>query len=110
MAKKIFYLCPLCFIAILFLSFFYRSATPKYDYPPLIVINGSTYKGTNHSIAQLPHNSIYLGTVMSSVPSSEVPIENFQANDELTGALIYQIENDVVIYHANQWWIYSETK
>lgn len=68
--------------------------------PPLIIINGVAYKGTNHKEAQLPPGSIYLGEVVSCVPSDEAPTENFQANDELVGSPVYQTQDDVVIYHA----------
>lgn len=96
----------LCVAAILLFSFFCRSTAPQYDYPPLIVIDGVTYKGSGLTMAQLTDDSVYLGTVTSAVPSSKAPVENFQANDKIIGAFVYRIENDVVVYHSDQWWIY----
>lgn len=108
--KKMFFISSaFLFTIILFpLACHLVAPAPQYDRPPMIMINESIYQRTGQ-ISQLPPNSIYLGTITSSVSSSESPIENFQANDKLIGDPVYQTEDKkVVINHTNQWWIYCK--
>ena len=108
--KKIWLLgLPICFTVCFYFSFLSRCAAPShYDRPPLLVVNGITYKGSSQKIAQLPPDSVYLGSVLSSVPSGESPTENFQANDERIGASIYQVGDDIAVFSSDKWWIYKE--
>ena len=81
--------------------------SPQYDYPPLVQIHGVIFKGSSQSLPNLPQNSIYLGNILSSVSSSEIPVNDFEANDNLVGSAVYQAEDYIIIYHNNQWWIYN---
>ena len=50
---------------------------------------------------------IYLGEIESKVSSSQEPKENFQANDDIVGAKVYQYENDIVILIDGKYFLYS---
>lgn len=106
--KKLFGLFAVCLIAVVLVNVILRLTAPQYDLPPAVMIDGSVYQGSG-SMAELPPDSVYLGEIVSSVPSSKGPTKNFQANDELTGAPVYRLETDkICVYsaHSNQWLTY----
>lgn len=106
--KKLFGLFAVCLIAAVLVNAALRLAAPQYDLPPAVMIEDSIYQGSG-SMAELPPDSVCLGEIISSVPSSKSPAENFQANDELTGAPVYRLESGkICVYSArsDQWLTY----
>lgn len=82
------------------------SSQGRTEFPPLIVVNEVEYKRISIT-EQQPTDCIYLGEVLTSVPSTKAPIKNFEANDDLVGDPVYQSGDDIVVYHAEKWWIYQ---
>lgn len=78
-----------------------------YDYPPFIYINDSLfqYGGTLDETITLTD---YLGSVSSSVPSSELPEQNFQSNEPIVGAEIYKYGGDIIAIFDGQYRIYHQ--
>ena len=100
--KLVIYLLMIC-LAIPVL-FFIASYSPA-EFPPYVFVNGEAYKATGPEIPQLPDHCEFLGEISSSVSSSKMPTENFQANRSLVGALIYQYGSNILIFHNNRYYI-----
>ena len=84
---------------------FYIAAYTSPEFPPYVFVNGEAYKATVPEIPQLPDHCEFLGEISSSVSSSKMPTENFQANRSLVGALIYQYGANILIFHNNRYYI-----
>ena len=78
-----------------------------YDYPPFIYINDSLfqYGGILDETITLTD---YLGSVSSSVPSNELPEQNFQSNEPIVGAEIYKYGGDIIVILDGQYRIYHQ--
>ena len=48
-----------------------------------------------------------LGKIESTVSSSEEPKENFQANDDIVGAAVYQYGDNIVVEFEGKYWLYE---
>ena len=48
-----------------------------------------------------------LGKIESTVSSSEEPKENFQANDDIVGAAVYQYGDSIVVEIEGKYWLYE---
>ncbi len=94
-------------IAILFFVSIRKYHSISYDVPPSVYVQNATYR-LNANDSSLPEENVYLGKVESSVPCSELPIKNFQANSDIVGAEIYQAEGNIYIKVGESWWRYSE--
>ena len=65
------------------------------------------YADSQPSLTDKESQFIYLGEIESKVSSSQEPKENFQANDDIVGAKVYQYENDIVILIDGKYFLYS---
>ena len=100
--KLVIYLLMICLaIPVLFHIASYSPA----EFPPYVFVNGEAYKATGPEIPQLPDHCEFLGEISSSVSSSKMPTENFQANCSLVGALVYQYGSNILIFHNNRYCI-----
>ena len=48
-----------------------------------------------------------LGKIENTVSSSEEPKENFQANDDIVGAAVYQYGDNIVVEFEGKYWLYE---
>lgn len=99
MKKTVF---PLCLALIIASSFFLLLKPTHHEpesavFPPLILINNIYYKSSGHCYELLPNGSVYLGNIQSTVPSTKLPEESFQANDDIEGAQIYHIDDQLFV-------------
>ena len=79
------------------------------DLPSMIYINDTLYQAyaDDEELNIIPLWPIeYLGEITSTVSSGEEPLEEFQANDEILGAKLYQYGEDVLVVFADNCWRY----
>lgn len=78
------------------------------DLSPMIYVNDTLYRmaGNQPDITGKESQLVYLGTVSSKVSSSQYPQENFQANDDIVGSVVYQFGKDIVVEIDGEYWSY----
>lgn len=84
-----------------------KTKDDEFDYPPSVYINDILY-GYEREVSEeyLDENDAYLGTIESSVPASQVPKENFQANDPIVGSEVYRSGSDIIVIHDGHYNLY----
>lgn len=84
-----------------------ENETVVYDYPPMIYVNDILYQRQKKvSEEKLTEEYTYIGDIESTVPSSEAPRENFQANDDIIGAELYQYQNSIIVVFNQNYELY----
>lgn len=75
---------------------------------PMVYVNNTLYQSANSQldITSKEDQFVYLGVISSKVSSSQYPKENFQANDDIVGSMVYQYGADVVVESNGQYWLY----
>lgn len=90
------------------------SGTP--DAPPMVRVNGVLYRQSinqKYPYTELPEGCVYLGKIESNVSDPQsgitdgVPREDFQANIPITGAAVYQYNDDLVVYAEEGYLLYE---
>ena len=78
------------------------------DLSPMICVNNTLYRVANNQpdLTGKESQLVYLGTISSKVSSSQYPKENFQANDDIVGSVVYQFGEDIVVEIDGQYWSY----
>lgn len=78
------------------------------DLSPMVYVNDTLYRSTSNQpdLTGKKSQLVYLGTISSKVSSSQYPKENFQANDDIVGSVVYQCGEDVVVESNGQYWLY----
>ena len=78
------------------------------DLSPMIYVNDTLYRIASNQpdITGKESQLIYLGTISSKVSSSQHPQENFQANDDIVGSVVYQFGEDIVVEIDGEYWSY----
>ena len=79
------------------------------DLAPMVYVNNKLYQytGSQPNLTDKESQFIFLGEIESKVSSSQEPKENFQANDDIIGAKVYQYENDIVILIDGEYFLYD---
>ena len=79
------------------------------DLTPMVYVNNTLYQYTDRQpdLTDKESQFIYLGEIKSKVSSSQEPKENFQANDDIVGAKVYQYENDIVVFVDGKYFLYD---
>ena len=79
------------------------------DLAPMVYVNNKLYQYTDSQLDFTDKESqfTYLGEIESKVSSSQEPKENFQANDDIVGAKVYQYENNIVVLIDGKYFLYS---
>ena len=75
----------------------------------MVYVNNKLYQYTDSQLDFTDKESqfTYLGEIESKVSSSQEPKENFQANDDIVGAKVYQYENNIVVLIDGKYFLYS---
>lgn len=78
------------------------------DLSPMIYVNNTLYRVASNQpdLTAKESQLVYLGTISSKVSSSQYPKENFQANDDIVGSVVYQFGEDIVVEIDGQYWSY----
>ena len=78
------------------------------DLSPMIYVNDTLYQIAENQpdITGKENQLVYVGTISSKVSSSQYPKENFQANDDIVGSVVYQFGEDIVVEIDGQYWSY----
>ena len=78
------------------------------DLSPMIYVNNTLYRIASNQpdLSGKESQLVYLGTISSKVSSSQYPKENFQANDDIVGSVVYQFGEDIVVEIDWQYWSY----
>lgn len=79
------------------------------DLAPMVYINNTLYQivDPQPDLTDKESRFVYLGEIKSKVRASQKPTENFQANDDIVGAKVYQYENDIVVFTDGQYFLYT---
>ncbi|MCI8691251.1 MAG: hypothetical protein HFH91_00625 [Lachnospiraceae bacterium] len=86
------------------------------DAPPMVRVTGVLYRQSinqKYPYTELPEGCVYLGKIESDVSDPQsgitdgVPREDFQANIPITGAAVYQYNNDLVVYAEEGYLLYE---
>lgn len=93
-----FLLSILCLIAMLT-----ACDTKKYDLRHMIMVHGVLYVDTERQIPVEIAPSAVLGTVTSTVDSSETPTKNSQANFDCPGTEYAYYEDGLAVLYNNEW-------
>ena len=85
------------------------SSVESGDLAPMVCINGILYQcaGNQPDLAGKEDEFVFLGEIESWVDTSQEPTDNFQANDGIIGAKVYQYGDDVVVLIDGQYWLYE---
>lgn len=80
------------------------------DLAPMIYVNDKLYQyaDSQPNLTDKESQFIYLGEIESRVSSSQEPKENFQANDDIVGAAVYQYKNDIVVQIDGEYYLYQD--
>ena len=76
---------------------------------PMVYVNDTLYQivDPQPNFADEKSSFNLLGKIESTVPSSEEPKENFQANDDIVGAAVYQYGDHIVVEMEGKYWLYE---
>ena len=79
------------------------------DLASIVYVNNKLYQyaGNQPDLTGKESQFLYLGEIESKVSSSQEPKENFQANDDIVGAKVYQYENDIVVFVDGKYFLYD---
>lgn len=79
------------------------------DIAPMIYVNDTLYQivDSQTNIADEKGSFNLLGKIESKVSPSEEPKENFQANDDIVGAAVYQYGDSIVVEIEGKYWLYE---
>lgn len=79
------------------------------DVVPMVYVNDTLYQiaAQQPDLTGQENEFVYLGEIQSSVSESQYPTENFQANDDIAGAAVYQYGEDIVVLLDGQYWLYT---
>ena len=87
-----------------------KALVPIYgDIAPMVYVNDTLYQivDPQPNIADEKSAFNLLGKIESTVSSSEEPKENFQANDDIVGAAVYQYGDSIVVEIEGKYWLYE---
>ena len=79
------------------------------DIVPMVYVNDTLYRIVDPQPNFADEKSTFnlLGKIESTVSSSEEPKENFQANDDIVGAAVYQYGDSIVVEIEGKYWLYE---
>ena len=79
------------------------------DIAPMVYVNDTLYRivDPQPNFADEKSSFNLLGKIESTVSSSEEPKENFQANDDIVGAAVYQYGDNIVVEIEGKYWLYE---
>lgn len=80
------------------------------DLAPMVFVKDTLYmqSATQTSFDELDDEFIYLGEIASQVDQSQIPHEEFQANDNIIGSKVYQYGDDIVVLIKDKYWLYEK--
>ena len=87
-----------------------KALVPIYgDIAPMVYVNDTLYQivDSQPNFADEKSSFNLLGKIESTVSSSEEPKENFQANDDIVGAAVYQYGDNIVVEIEGKYWLYE---
>ena len=75
----------------------------------MVCVNDTLYQIAENQpeLAGRESEFVFLGEIESRVSAAQRPEENFQANDEIVGASVYQYGEDVVVRIDGTYWLYE---
>ena len=79
------------------------------DIAPMVYVNDTLYQivDSQPNFADEKSSFNLLGKIENTVSSSEEPKENFQANDDIVGAAVYQYDDNIVVEFEGKYWLYE---
>ena len=79
------------------------------DIAPMVYVNDTLYQivDSQPNITNEKRPPPLIGKIESTVSSSEEPKENFQANDDIVGAAVYQYGDRIVVEIEGKYWLYE---
>ena len=79
------------------------------DIAPMVYVNDTLYQivDPQPNIADEKSAFNLLGKIESKVSSLHEPKENFQANDDIVGAAVYQYGDNIVVEIEGKYWLYE---
>lgn len=79
------------------------------DIAPMVYVNDTLYQivAPQPNIADEKSAFNLLGKIESKVSSLQEPKENFQANDDIVGAAVYQYGDNIVVEIEGKYWLYE---
>ena len=79
------------------------------DIVPMVYVNDTLYRivDPQPNFADEKSSFNLLGKIESTVSSSEEPKENFQANEDIVGAAVYQYGDSIVVEIEGKYWLYE---
>ena len=79
------------------------------DIAPMVYVNDTLYQivDPQPNIADEKSAFNLLGKIESKVSSLQEPKENFQANDDIVGAAVYQYGDNIVVEIGGKYWLYE---
>ncbi len=79
------------------------------DIAPMVYVNDTLYQivDPQPNIADEKSAFNFLGKIESKVSSLQEPKENFQANDDIVGAAVYQYGDNIVVEIEGKYWLYE---
>lgn len=87
-----------------------KALVPIYgDIAPMVYVNDTLYQivDPQPNIADEKSAFNLLGKIESKVSSLQEPKENFQANDDIVGAAVYQYGDNIVVEIEGKYWLYE---
>ena len=87
-----------------------KALVPIYgDIAPMVYVNDTLYQivDPQPNIADEKSAFNLLGKIESKVSSLQEPKENFQANDDIVGAAVYQYGDNIAVELEGKYWLYE---
>lgn len=78
------------------------------DLAPMIYVDSTLYiiSERQEIYSETDERLLFLGAIISRVDSSIQPKEEFQSNDDIIGATVYQREEKLIVFFNDQCWVY----
>lgn len=87
-----------------------------YGFPPMVYVNDQLYQHKGEVYSEYLYETdgseraVYIGRIETSVSICEVPKQNFEANEPIIGAEVYQLCNEIMIINNGSYEFYSKVE
>lgn len=107
-------LTAVCLISLIVISFQNtRGINDSGELAPMVFVESKLYiidESAKNPDAILITDNDYIGSITNVVNSSQIPSEEFQANDQIDGAKVYRYGNNLLVKYDDKQWVYKPYK
>lgn len=107
-------LTAVCLISLIVISYQNtRGINDSGELAPMVFVESKLYiidESAKNPDAILITDNDYIGSITNVVNSSQIPSEEFQANDQIDGAKVYRYGKNLLVKYDDKQWVYKPYK